>query len=317
MYVPDRIVTNDDLSKEIETTDKWIQERTGIKERRIAGADDYSSTMGAAAALEALECAKLPPKDIDLIIVATSSPDYLTPPVSSQIQDLIGAPHIGAFTMVVGCSGFVYALATAQQFISSGSYNRVLVVGVELISRYLNWKDRNTCVLFGDGAGAFVLEASEEKSGVLSFVLGSDGSGHEHLILKSGGVRIPPSHESIDKKENYLDMNGPEVFRFATKIMGQAFKEVLEKANMTADDIDLFIPHQANVRIIETAAKFVGLPMEKVFVNLDRYGNTSAASVPIAFCEAYAAGRMKPGNNLAFVAFGAGLSWAGSIVKII
>ncbi|MDH3943445.1 MAG: ketoacyl-ACP synthase III, partial [Anaerolineae bacterium] len=246
----------------------------------------------------------------------TSSPDYLTPPISSQVQAAIGAKDVGAFTLVTGCTGFVYALATAQQFIESGSMERILVIGAEIISRWIDWEDRATCVLFGDGAGAVVVEASETPSGVLAYELGSDGSKGEHLLLQGGATRHPPSHEMIDDKLHRLHMNGREVFKFATRIMGKSVLRTVKKAGLTADDIDLFIPHQANKRIIDFAAKQVGLPEEKVFVNIQNYGNTSAASIPIALYEALETGQAKIGDTLAFVAFGAGLTWASAVVKL-
>jgi 3-oxoacyl-[acyl-carrier-protein] synthase-3 len=255
-------------------------------------------------------------RDLGLIIVATSSPDYLTPPISSQVQHALGAKDVGAFTLVAGCPGFVYALTVGQQFIAAGSCDNVLVVGVELISRFTDWTDRSTCILFADGAGAVVLQVSNEPSGVLSYVLGSDGSGAEYLILPGGGTANPPSQEMLDKRLNYLRMDGSRVFRFATRVLGKALAQAIQQAGLTIDDIDLFIPHQANARIIESAARYVKLPEEKVFMNIDRYGNTSAASIPIALCEAFEQGRAKVGDTLAFVAFGAGLTWASAVVKV-
>jgi 3-oxoacyl-[acyl-carrier-protein] synthase-3 len=228
----------------------------------------------------------------------------------------LGAKDVGAFTLVAGCPGFIYGITTAQQFISSGACDNVLVVGVELISRNLDYTDRTTCVLFGDGAGAVVLQVSNEPSGVLSFVLGSDGSGAEHLILPGGGSTAPPTHETIDEGLQYLRMNGRQIYRIATRILGKALKQAIQQAGLTVDDIDLFIPHQSNKRIIESTASYVGLPEEKVFINIDRYGNTSAASIPIALTEALAQGRTRPGDTLAFVALGAGIAWAASVVKL-
>ncbi|MFQ5571115.1 MAG: beta-ketoacyl-ACP synthase III [Rhodothermales bacterium] len=314
-YVPERVVTNDDLAQIVDTSDEWIQARSGIRERRFAGEEDHTSTMSTAAARTALERAGLTAANLDLIIVGTSSPDYLTPPVSSQIQDALGAT-CGAFQMTVGCTGFVYALVTAQQFIATGACDNVLVIGAELISRWLNYEDRATCVLFGDGAAAVVMQATEEPCGVLGHVLGSDGAGAEHIIVPSGGVTIPPTHEAIDQGLTAIHMNGREVFKFATRIMGKALNEALDRAGLTTDDIDLFIPHQANARIIEYAAQQAHLPPEKVFVNVHRYGNTSAASVPLALCEALDEGRIKPGDTLALVAFGAGLTWASAIFQL-
>ncbi len=314
-YAPAHTVTNDDLAQKVDTSDEWIRARSGIRERRMVGPDEHTSTMAVGASREALEKAGLTAADLDLIIVATSSPDYLTPPVSSQVQDLLGA-SCGAFQVVVGCTGFVYGLAIAQQFIATSACRTVLVVGAELTSRWIDWEDRTTCVLFGDGAGAVVLRATDEPSGVLAFVLGSDGSGAEHLIVPGGGVAHPPSHETIDARLNYVRMNGREVFKFATRTMTEALEEVLAKAGLTVDDLDLLIPHQANLRIIEYAAERFGIPMEKVVVNVDRYGNTSAASIPLALCEALDEGRARPGDTLALVAFGAGLTWASAIVRL-
>lgn len=316
-YVPDKIITNADFERFLNTTDEWIVARTGIQERHVVDRGEQTSDMATSAAREALDKASIRPKDLDLIIVATSSPDYLTPPISSQVQNNLGAKNVGAFTLVTGCTGFLYSLATAQQFIETGSCDRILVIGAELISRWIDYTDRSTSILFGDGAGAVVLEASENPSGVLSFVLGSDGSKADLLILPGGGSKYPPSKEMLDKKLNYVQMNGREVFRFATKTLGTALKEAINKAELEVDDIDLFIPHQANKRIIDSAARQVGLPEEKVFINIHKYGNTSAASIPIALCEALESGKAKVGDTLAFVAFGAGLTWASAVVRMV
>lgn len=314
-YVPETILTNDDLANRVDTSDEWIQARTGIRERRVVADGENCSDMAVIAARKALDVAQITPEELDLIIVATSSPDYLTPPVSSQVQEALGVTGTAAFTLVTGCTGFVYGLVAAQQFVENGAARNVLIIGVELISRMLDWEDRNTCVLFGDGAAAVVLQASETEEGVLSWVLGSDGKGYEHIILPSGGTAYPPSEASIAKRDNYLRMNGREVFKFATRIMVDSFLEVVEKAGHQVSDVDLLIPHQANARIIEYAAAKTGLPPEKVFINVSRYGNTSAASVPIALCEALEEGRIKSGSLLAFVAFGAGLTWAAALVR--
>ena len=316
MQVPERVITNQDLEKLVDTDDEWIVSRTGIRESHIVSPGKTASEMAIGAAKHALAEAGVKPSDLGLIIVATWSPDYLTPPISSQVQHGLGAKEVGAFTLVAGCPGFVYGISTAQKFIGSGACDNVLVVGVELISRYLDYTDRTTCVLFGDGAGAVVMQVTDEPSGVLSFVLGSDGAGAQHLILPGGGTNAPPTHETIDEGLQYLRMDGPQVYRFATRILGKALKQAIQQAGLTVDDIDLFIPHQANRRIIESAARYVGLPEDKVFINIDRYGNTSAASIPIALTEALEQGRAKPGDTLAFVAFGAGLTWAASVVKL-
>jgi 3-oxoacyl-[acyl-carrier-protein] synthase-3 len=310
------VITNKDLEKTIDTSDEWIYTRTGIRERHVVSDGETNSDMSIAASREALEMAGVRARDLGLIIAATSSPDYLTPPISSQIQHALGAKDVGAFTLVVGCPGFVYGLVTAQQFIASGACDNVLVVGSEVLSRFVDWNDRDTCVLFGDGAGAVVVQVSDEPSGVLSYVLGSDGSGAEHLILPGGGSNAPPTHETYDQGLQFLKMDGRQVFKFATRVLGKALKQAIHQANLTTDDIDLFIPHQANARIIKSAARHINLPSEKVFVNIERYGNTSAASIPIALCEAFDQGRAKVGDTLAFVAFGAGLTWASAVVKI-
>lgn len=315
-YAPPRVVTNDDLAQHMETSDEWIRSRSGIRERRVAGDDETTATMSAASGRAALEQAGLAPSDLDLILVATSSPDYLTPPVSSQVQALIGADGVGAMQITVGCTGFVYALVTAQQFIQAGTHDTILVVGTELISRWLSYDNRSTAVLFGDGSGAVVVEATDTPCGVIGHVLGSDGSGAEHIIVPAGGVAHPPTHEAIDNDEINIKMNGREVFKFATRVMVQALDEALTDAGKQAEDIDLFVPHQANRRIIEYAAHEAGLPLENVAINVDRYGNTSAASVPLALSEAFDAGRVQPGDTLALVAFGAGLTWAAAIVEL-
>lgn len=315
-YVPEKIITNHDLEQMIDTSDEWIIQRTGIKERHVVGEDEHLSTIATEAGRRALKMAKIKPKDLDLIIVASSSGDYITPPVSSLVQHALGAKDVGAFTMVTGCTGFVYALATAQQFIAAGTAERVLVIGAEIISRWLNWSDRDTCVLFGDGAAAVVLEATDQPAGVLSYVLGSDGSKAGELIVPAGGTRNITTHETLDSGLNDLYMNGREVFKFASRVVAKSLQQVIDKAGITSKDIDLFIPHQANKRIIDSAAKRFGIPEEKVFVNIHKYGNTSAASIPLALVEALEQGRAKIGDTLAFVAFGAGLTWAAAIVKM-
>jgi 3-oxoacyl-[acyl-carrier-protein] synthase-3 len=315
-YVPSRVITNADLEKMLDTSDEWIYSMTGIRERHVVSPEETTSTMAITAAKEALDMAGVHARDLGLIIVATSSPDYLTPPISSQVQHSLGAKNVGAFTLVAGCPGFVYGLATAQQFIISGAYDNVLVIGAELISRFMDWTDRSTSILFGDGAGAAILQVSDKPAGVLSFILGSDGSGADHLILPAGGTAVPPSQEALDQGLHYLRMDGRKVFRFASRVLGKALHQAIQQAGMTTDDIDLFVPHQANARIIESAARYVKLPREKVFINIERYGNTSAASIPIAMCEALDQGRVKGGDTVAFVAFGAGLTWAASVVKL-
>lgn len=315
-YAPANVMTNDDLAQHMDTSDEWIRSRSGIRERRFAEEGETTATMSVESGRRALERAGLEPTDLDLILVATSSPDYFTPPVSSQVQSGLGADGVGAMQITVGCTGWVYAMVTAEQFIRTGAYKNILVVGTELISRWLSWENRSTAVLFGDGSGAAVVQASEEPAGILGHVLGSDGTGAEDIILPGGGVARPLTHERLDANEYNVKMNGRNVFRFATRIMNTALDEALDDAGMSVDDIDLFVPHQANARIIEYAANEAGLPHEKVVVNVDRYGNTSAASVPLALSEAFDDGRAKPGDTIALVAFGAGLTWAAAIVQL-
>jgi len=315
-YAPDNVVTNDDLAEHMDTSDEWIRSRSGIRERRFAEEDDTTATMSTASGQKAMERAGIAAEDLDLILVATSSPDHITPPVSSQVQDALGADGVGAMQITVGCTGFVYALVTAEQFIKTGAYDTILVIGTELISRWLSYDHRDTAVLFGDGSGAVVVEATETPCGICGHVLGSDGSGAEHIILPAGGVAYPTTHEAIDQGDTIVQMNGREVFKFATRVLGRALDEAMQSANMQPDDIDLFIPHQANRRIIQYAANEAGLPMDRVVVNVDRYGNTSAASVPLALCEAFETGRVEAGDTLALVAFGAGLTWASAIVQL-
>jgi len=308
-YVPSQVLTNDDLSQIVDTSDQWIRARTGIRERRIAESHETTLTMATAASRRALEVSGVEPHSLDLVLVATSSPDYQLPPVSSQLQHELGASRAAAFELRAGCTGFLYGLATAHQFIATGTYRRILLVGVELISRAVDWQDRSTCVLFGDGAGAVVLEASDRPTGVLGFVLGSDGSKAEALIVPGGGSREPLSAKVLAERKQFIRMNGPAVFKFATRTMGRALLEAVERGGLRLDDIDLIIPHQANLRILQLAARQYGIPWEKMYVNLDRYGNTSAASIPIALSEAVAEGRLHEGDHLAMVSFGAGLTW--------
>ena len=314
-YAPERIVTNDDLAQIVDTSDEWIQSRSGIKERHFAADDEATSHLCIEASKKALARADVDAGELDLVLIATSSPDYLVPPVSSQVQEALGA-KCGAMTLVVGCTGFVYGLVTAEQFINTGAYRTILLVGAETISNYLDMTDRTTCVLFGDGAGAVVLRATDVDCGTRAFELGSDGAGAEAIIARSPGTANPVSQRVIDERLHYLEMNGREVFKFATRTMGQSLVRVMKESGLRPEDIDLFVPHQANARIIEYAAKEFGLPDEKVVVNVDRYGNTSAASIPIALSEALDAGRAGPGDTLAFVGFGAGLTWATSIFTL-
>jgi len=314
-YVPGRVVTSAELEKTLETSDEWIFSRSGIRERRIASPQEATSDMAVVAAEKAIRDAGLSAEEIDLIIVATNTPDMLFPATACIVQDKIGAVKAGAFDLAAGCTGFIYGLAAGSQFISTGMYQNVLVVGADTLSRVLNWEDRNTCVLFGDGAGAVVLRPVPEDCGFLAFRLGSDGAGGPHLTQPAGGSRMPATRETVEKKLHTIHMNGREVFKFAVRVMGEAAEEVLAAAGLTKDDVDFFIPHQANVRIIESAAKKLGLPMDKVLVNVDRYGNTSTASVPLALEEALRDGKIKNQDHVIMVGFGTGLTWGAIAMK--
>lgn len=315
MSVPEPVLTNDDISKIVETNDEWIRDRTGIRERHIAREDQCSSTLAVEASIKALKVAKLLPTELDLIICSTSTPDHLFPATACLIQDQIGATKAGAFDLLAACTGFIFATNIAAQTIRSGASKNVLVIGTETLSRFVNWSDRNTCILFGDGAGAFVLQASEEPGGVISAVMRSDGSGGDLLILPAGGSKYPITEATIRAGLHYMYMDGKEVFRFATRVMAQATREALIAANLSLKDIQLIIPHQANIRIIEAAARNLKIPIERFVVNLDRYGNTSTASIPIATVEAVEKGQLKIGDKLVFVGFGAGLTWGALVAE--
>ena len=297
MAVPEKVLTNDDLARVVDTTDEWIVSHTGIRQRHVAGEKESTSSLAVRAAREALLVADVAPAQIDLVIVATVTPDYPFPATSSLVQDALGAANAGAFDLGAGCSGFIYALSMAADVIRAGSAQHVLVIGAETLSRVVDWTDRNTCVLFGDGAGAVVVSACAERCGVLASVLGSDGSGGELLIVPGGGSRLPASHESVASGSHFAKMNGREVFRFATTMMPKATQQVTAKAGWQTADLALIIPHQANARIIDSAIKRLGLPNDRFFMNIDRYGNTSAASIPIALCEAIAAGQGQDGRQ--------------------
>jgi 3-oxoacyl-[acyl-carrier-protein] synthase-3 len=309
MSLPERVMTNDDWAQLVDTSDEWIRTRTGIAERRIASEGETTLTLSLEAAQQALEVAKLSPAQLDLIVVATVTPEHLFPATACLVQDSLGAIRAGAFDLSAGCSGFVYALSLAADTIRAGTCRHVLVIGAETLSRVIDWTDRSTCVLFGDGAGAVVVSGSETPGGILSSALGSDGSGGDHLIIPAGGSKLPASHETVEKGLHYARMNGREVFRFASRTMDRAARLVCEKADVPLSDVKLFVPHQANMRIIKSAARALKLEEDQVVTNLDRYGNTSAASIPIALCEAIGDGRVHRGDYLVLVGFGAGLTW--------
>lgn len=314
-YAPTRVMTNQDLERIVETSDEWITSRTGIKERRFAADGESTSTLATRAGRAALERAKLRPQDVQLIIVGTASPDYLFPATACMVQSELGATRAGAFDVEAACTSFVTALGIAKGMVSAGTVQNVLVIGAETLSRLLNWKDRTTCVLFGDGAGAVVVEASNASVGIESVVLHSEGSKGELLMVPAGGTRMPASKETLEQGKHFITMQGGEVFKLAVKSMADAAEEALREAGLGLDDIALLIPHQANIRIIEGVAKRLHFPMERVFVNIQRYGNTSAASVPIAICEAEASGRLKRGDKILLVAFGGGFTWGASVLE--
>lgn len=313
MYAPERVLTNHELSQMVDTTDEWIVSRTGIHERRIAAEGQATVDLSLRASRAALEVAGLEAKELDLIILATSSPDYLAPPASSILQDQLGATKSGAMTLVAGCTGFVYGLTTAAQFVQTGSCKNVLVVGAETLSFAVDWEDRNTCVLFGDGAGAVVVSRSDTPGGLQSMMLGSEGDGWDALIVPGVGSHAEMTPETLARKDHKLKMDGRRVFKFATRAMTDSVTQVVADAGLTINDVDLLIPHQANQRIIDLAVRRLGMDPEKVVVNLDRYGNTSAASVPIALVEAMEEGRIQEGDRIVMVAFGTGLTYGACV----
>jgi 3-oxoacyl-[acyl-carrier-protein] synthase-3 len=315
MAVPERVLTNDDIARMVDTNDHWIVTRTGIRERRVAGPRETTASLAIEAAQAALEVADLSPDQLDLIIVATSTPEHIFPATACLVQDALGAIRCGAFDLSAACSGFIYALGMGAQAIRAGALDNVLVIGAETLSRVVNWNDRGTCILFGDGAGAFVLQGSDQPGGVLSILMRSDGSGGSSLEIPAGGSRLPTSFETVRDNLHYIHMDGKEVYRFATRVMASATREVVQCAGLALDDVHLIIPHQANRRIIESAARSLNVPEEKFIVNVDRYGNTSTASIPIAMCEAVAQGRVRPNDHVVFVGFGAGLTWGAAAVQ--
>jgi 3-oxoacyl-[acyl-carrier-protein] synthase-3 len=314
-YVPDKILTNADLSRIVDTSDEWITTRTGIKERRIAGKDEHTSDMASKAALKALEQAKISPADVDLILVATATPDMLFPATACFVQKKIGATHAACLDISAACAGFLFGIEIAQQFITSHTHDTVLVIGAEKLTSITNWTDRNTCVLFGDGAGAAVLRHRGSTHGVISTHIGSDGQFTDILFMPGGGSRCPITRENVDRNLATIHMTGKEVYKQAVTAMLSAAKKALQQAGLTIEDISCVIPHQANLRIIEAIADRLRIPVEKFYVNLDRYGNTSAAAVAIALDEANRTGRIKAGDYVLMVVFGGGLTWASTVIE--
>jgi 3-oxoacyl-[acyl-carrier-protein] synthase-3 len=314
-YVPSRVLTNFDLEKIVETSDEWIRTRTGIRERHLAAEGEWTSDMATQAARKALESSGTLAEELDAIIMATITPDLPWPASACLVQEKLGARKAFCFDLSAACSGFVYGLSVASGLVVAGGAKRVLVLGAERLSSIVDWKDRNTCVLFGDGAGAAVVGPDSGRGRLLSFHLGSDGSAANLLYMPAGGSRQPASSDTLAQGLHFLRMDGKEVFKFAVKVMGEGALQAVEKAGLKPADIDLLIPHQANIRIIESAAKRMDLSMERVFVNVDRYGNTSAATVPIALDEAQAQGRLQRGQKAVLVAFGGGLTWGATVVE--
>ena len=313
--VPERVITNADLEKIVDTSDEWITSRTGIKERRLAASDEYLSQYGTRAARQALERAEIPATEVDLVICATVTPDMITPATASFIQEQIGAQCAAAFDLAAGCSGFLYGLSTARAFIEAGLARTVLLVGGEMLSRYVDWEDRTTCVLFADGAGAAVLRGGSGESGILSSPLHSDGSLADLITIPGGGSRYPTTVDSLRDKANTIKMRGNETFKVAVRSIEQVSREAISEAGLQPEDVDIFIPHQANRRIIDAVGQRLGIDAGRCYVNIERMGNTSSASIPIALHEVVEQGRLKAGSILLMAAFGAGLTWGGALVR--
>lgn len=314
-YLPDRVMTNEDLERLVDTSDEWIRERTGIRERRIACSEMGAAEMGAAAARIAMERADVQPGELDLIVVSTATPDRLLPSTACDVQALLGASNAAAFDIDAACSGFLYALSVAEGYLAAGRGEIALIVSTEKMSAIVDWTDRSTCVLFGDGAGAAVVKRSENGRGIVSSFMRSDGTLAELLWRPGGGAKVPFDAKVLEERSHLVKMAGREVFKAAVRSMAEAADQALQRAGLTGEDVDLLIPHQANIRIIEATAKYANIPMEKVYVNVDRYGNMSSATLPVALDEAIEEGRVKPGANVLMVAFGAGFTWASTVMR--
>lgn len=315
IYLPEKVLTNADLERMVETSDEWITTRTGIKERRIAAENQVTSDLGAAAAKMALERAGLKPEDIDLILVATNSPDTIFPSTACWVQKKLGTKEMPAFDLQAGCTGLLYGLVVSEGLILSGTCRRVLLIGVDILSKITNWEDRTTCVLFGDGAGAFILEESDDDSGLLSHFWGAEGSLGELLMLPGGGTLFPASEKTVKEKLHYIYMKGNEVFKHAVKRMGESALEALKRAGLEKSQVDYLIPHQANLRIIDATGERLDLPKDKVVVNVNKYGNMSVATIPVALHELAEEGKLQKGQIIVMVAFGAGFTWASAVYR--
>ncbi len=317
-YLPEKVLTNDDLSKMVDTSDEWIFQRVGIKERRIAADSETTSDLAANAAIDAIQNSGIDAADIDLIVVATLTPDKLLPSTATQVQRKINAKNAAAFDLAAACSGFIYGLTMADQFIKSGFYKNILIIGVEVLSRCINWQDRNTCVLFGDGAGAAILSSNhaENGAGIKYATLGANGfTPPEWLEIPAGGAAFPASEESLHKNLHFVTMNGKEIYKFGVKILPKTINSLLDKNGYSIKDIDMIIPHQANVRIVEAAAKKLGIHKDKFFMNIDKYANTSAATIPIALDDAIKQNRIKKGDKIILIGFGGGLTWGAVLYE--
>lgn len=313
-HVPERVLTNDELAEMVDTSDEWIMTRTGIRERRIAAPDEAMTDIAFPAARQALERAGVDPADVDLIIVATVTPDSTFPTTSALLADMLGSPAAAAYDLLAGCTGFVYALAQGYGMVAAGLSQKALVVGGDVLSRIVNYHDRSTCVLFGDGAGAVVLEFVD-RGGFLGFELGADGAGGLHLTLPAGGSRLPATAETVASGQHFIHQNGREVFKFATRVLVSSAEQVLTTCGLTVDDVDVYIPHQANMRIIDHAVRKLGIAPERVVTNVDRYGNTSSGSIPLALGDAVADGRLRPGMVVLMTGMGAGLTWGSGVME--
>jgi 3-oxoacyl-[acyl-carrier-protein] synthase-3 len=313
-HVPERVLTNADLTQLVDTSDEWIVARTGIRERRVAAPDEAMTDLALPAARQALAAAGVDASELDLIVVATVTPDTMFPTTSALIADQLGASDAAAYDLLAGCTGFMYAVAQAYGMVAAGISRKALVVGGDVLSKVVNWHDRSTCILFGDGAGAVVIEPVEQ-GGFLGFELGADGAGGIHLQLPAGGSRLPTTADTVAAGQHFVQMNGPEVFKFATRVLVSSAERVLEACGLTVADIDVYVPHQANVRIIDHAARKLGVPQERVVVNVDRYGNTSSGSIPLALADAVADGRLRPGQVVLMTGMGAGLTWGSAVIE--
>ncbi len=313
-YVPDKIMTNFDIEKIVDTSDEWIRTRTGINERRIAAADEAASDLAIEAGLKALYKADMNPKEIDLLIIATHSPDHFIPSTACITQRKLGLKNAVCFDLTAACSGSLYAIKVAESILKNSNYNTAMIIGTEILSRNVNWQNRDICVLFGDGAGAIILQKGIKGKNIISFDFGSDGSGADLLRIPAGGSRLPTTYRTVDQQQHFIEMDGKKIYKYAKKLMVNSVISALEKVDLTRKDINLLIPHQANIRILEAIAKKLHLPKEKIMINLEKYGNTSAASIPIALDEAISQGKITEGDIVVLTAFGAGLTWGAIVV---